>query len=87
MRLQKHHITQNTINLVFLPICILIMYLSFTHSSQSYYQLKLMLTAGVTYMILSTIHHYFDKSLTFEVVFEYILIGTIAILAVLMFIY
>lgn len=86
MKLTKHHITQNTINLVFLPICVLLIFLSFSHPNDTNYQARLAMTAGLLYIILSTIHHFFDKSLTFEIIFEYILIGSLAFLAVLTFI-
>lgn len=86
MRLKKHYISQNTINIIFIPICILLIWLSFAHKSESGYQLLLALIAAVLYIVLSTIHHFFDKSLTFENSFEYILVGVLAFLAVLLFV-
>lgn len=82
MKLVKNHITQNTINLIFLPICLTLIVLSFTHSDQSAFQQKLAFTATVLFVLVSVIHHYFDKSLTFEIIFEYILIASLVFLAV-----
>jgi hypothetical protein len=55
------------------------------HPGESSYQMRLAFIAGVTYIVLSTLHHFFDKSLTFEIVFEYILVGVLGFLALLVF--
>lgn len=86
MKLTKHHFGQNSLNLVFLPLVGLFIVLSFVHKNESIYQLKLAFAAAIIFIIVSTIHHFFDKSLTFEIAFEYILIGAVAFLAVLTFV-
>ncbi len=86
MKLTKHHISQNLINIIFLPICIGLIILSFTHPAQSQFQLRVALSAFAIYLVLPTTHHYFDKSLTREILFEYILVGSLAFLALLVFV-
>ncbi len=86
MKINKHHITQNTINLIFLPICFILIFLSFTHSHQGAYQANLAFIAGIVYIIISTVHHFLDKSLTSEIAFEYILLGSLVFLTVMVFV-
>lgn len=77
------HISQHSINLIFLPLCAIFVALSFLHSQDNVFQLKLAASTIILYFTLSYLHHYMDKSLTLRTYFEYILVGSLAFLIIL----
>lgn len=66
----------------FLIISLFFIIASFIFKDWSVYQYVIIFLAIAIYLASSVIYHHYDKSLTFEVGFEYILIGILAFLIV-----
>lgn len=66
-----------------IPLGVIFIYLIFTDRGKSDMQLQLTILAIVSYFGISIVHHYFDKSLTFEIVFEYILMASLILILVI----
>lgn len=43
-------------------------------------QLQILLAASIVYVLTATLHHFQDKTLTMEIIIEYILIAVLALL-------
>lgn len=74
----KNHLLSN----IFLVLSIVLILLSFFFRSINPYQYQIIFLAVVVYLTTSLLHHYYDKSLTFEILLEYILIGALAFLII-----
>lgn len=66
----------------FLPLAIILIGLIFVFQHQNQVQFELMVLATLLYLATALLHHHFDKSLTFEVVIEYILIALFALIVI-----
>ncbi len=66
----------------FLPFCLILIFLLFFLPGRSLIQVELMVFAVISYVGLSLFYHHLDKSLTFEVALEYILIATLVTIIV-----
>lgn len=73
---------ENFLSKVFLVISLLLIVASFFAKGWSVYQYQIIFIAVFLYLVTSILHHYLDKSLTFEIGFEYILIGALAFLII-----
>jgi hypothetical protein len=67
---------------VFLAVSLILIVASFFLRDGNYYQQQIIFLAVAIYLSTSIAHHYFDKSLTFEIGLEYILIGALAFLVI-----
>lgn len=67
---------------IFLVISLILIFASFFLKDGGSYQYEIIFFAVSLYLVSSIVHHYFDKSLTFEVGLEYILIGALAYLVI-----
>lgn len=72
----------NLISSIFLVISFILIVLSFFFSNNNSYQYQIIFLVVILYLASSIAHHHFDKSLTLEVILEYILIGALAFLIV-----
>lgn len=81
--MKRKTISQHLLNLLFLPLAGIFIFLSFQHPYENQVQLWLGLATLLAYFGLSWLHHSLDKSLTFRTIFEYILVGTLAVILVL----
>lgn len=63
----------------FAPVGILAAVLMWQFQARSELQLQILIIVGLIYIIGAFIHHHFDKTLTLEVIIEYILIAILAI--------
>lgn len=66
--------------ILMLPLVLGMGVLSFIFRQNTSFQFLIILLALVSYIIFSLMHHYFDKTLTFEVVIEYILIAGLVLI-------
>lgn len=66
----------------FLALSLVMIVLSFFYRNKNIYQYEIIFISVLFYLTSSVIHHYFDKSLTFEILLEYILIGALAFLII-----
>jgi Sec-independent protein secretion pathway component TatC len=78
----KKIIQYDLLSQIFLIISLILIGASFFFKGGSFYQYEIIFIAVAIYLISSTIHHYFDKSLTLEVGLEYVLIALLTILVV-----
>jgi len=78
----KKYFKNNLFSNSFLLISIILIIVSFFLRNINPYQYEIIFLAVSIYLATSILHHYFDKSLTFEVGLEYILIGALAFLVV-----
>lgn len=78
----KKYFKSNLISNIFLLISIIFIVVSFFLHDINPYQYQIIFAAVAIYLSTSILHHYYDKSLTFEVGLEYILIGALAFLIV-----
>lgn len=62
------------------PLSILFFILIYFFRNDSTLQYELVILAAVFYVSAALLHHHFDKSLTFEIVAEYILIAALALI-------
>ena len=67
-------------SLIFVPIGALFVGLILYFNRYPQLQLQLVVAAAICYMIVALVHHYHDKTLTFEVIIEYTLIAALAII-------
>lgn len=66
----------------FLAASLIMIFLSFFYKDINIYQYEIIFTTVLLYLTSSIMHHHFDKSLTFEILLEYILIGALAFLII-----
>ena len=78
----KKYLKKNFISNIFLLISIILIVLSFFYKDFNPYQYLIIFVAISLYLATSILHHYYDKSLTFEIILEYILIGALAFLII-----
>ena len=78
----KKFFKTNLISNIFLLISLLLIVASYFWRYSNAYQYEIIFVTVVLYLASAITHHYFDKSLTFEVGLEYILIGALAFLVV-----
>lgn len=64
----------------FLPFAIIGIILIFILRGNGLLQFQIATMLAISYITVALIHHYFDKSLTLEVVIEYILIALFSII-------
>lgn len=77
-KLFKYNLLSNIF--LFVSLCLIIA--SFFFKDSNTYQYQIIFVTVLLYLLSSIAHHHFDKSLTFEVGLEYILIGALAFLVV-----
>ena len=58
----------------------LLPFISFFLIDQPLLQFQLNIAAAIIYLIMAFLHHHFDKSLTLEIIIEYILIALVVII-------
>ncbi len=80
--MRKKIVQYNLLSYIFLATSVCLIIASFLFKQCSVYQYQIIFLAVVLYLASSLIHHYLDKSLTFEIGLEYILIGALAFLLV-----
>lgn len=68
---------------IFFPISLALVFLIFYYKYNPLVQYNLMILTIFTYLGLSLLYHKLDKSLTLQVLFEYILLGSLTIIVVL----
>ncbi len=68
-------IKKHSIIFILVPILLGLAALSFLFKQNTFSQLQIVVIGMILYLIFSMVHHYFDKTLTFETVVEYILIA------------
>ncbi len=68
---------------IFFPIALALVFLIFYYKYNPQVQYNLMILTLLTYLGLSLLYHKMDKSLTLQVVFEYILLGSLTVIVVL----
>lgn len=68
---------------IFFPITLALVSLVFYYKFNPLVQYNLMILTLITYLGLSLLYHKLDKSLTLQVLFEYILLGSLTIIVVL----
>ena len=74
----KYDLLSNT----FLVASLVMIILSFFYRNKNIYQYEIIFVTVLLYLTSSIMHHHFDKSLTFEILLEYILIGALAFLII-----
>lgn len=82
MRLVQDKLGQFNLTWIFIilsPLFVALIFI-FRHSSSA--QFKLLFLAAFLYLALAIGHHYKDKSLTFEILIEYILIALFALIVI-----
>ncbi len=72
----------NLLSYIFLFFSIILIFISFFYKNSNSFQYEIIFITVILYLISSIAHHHFDKSLTFEVGLEYILIGGLAALVI-----
>lgn len=63
-----------------LPLGLIFLGLLVWERGNSVVEFELVIVASIFYLSLAFIHHHFDKTLTFEVIIEYILIDLLALI-------
>lgn len=65
---------------LFLTLSLITAVFSFYFVNQSAIQHRLVIALSILYVSFSLVHHYKDKSLTFEIILEYILIAVLVMI-------
>lgn len=65
---------------LYLPVSLLLLVVSIFLGNMYRVQLEIAAIALITYVSFSLIHHFLDKSLTFETTIEYILIAALVLI-------
>lgn len=77
-KLLKKHLLSN----IFLLISVILIILSFFFKDINPFQYQIIFLTVVFYLATAILYHHYDKSLTFEILLEYILIGALAFLII-----
>lgn len=78
----KKIIKYDLLSNIFLVLSLAMIAASFFLKYRNLYQYEIIFITVLLYLTSSLLHHHFDKSLTFEIVLEYILIGALAFLII-----
>lgn len=78
----KKLIKYDLLSNIFLFVSISLIIASFFYKNRNLFQYEIIFITVLLYLVSSITHHYFDKSLTFEILLEYILIGALAFLII-----
>ncbi len=78
----KKAVRYDLLSNTFLALSLVMIVTSFFYRNKNIYQYEIIFISVLFYLTSSIIHHYFDKSLTFEILLEYILIGALAFLII-----
>lgn len=68
---------------IIIPICLLLIFMSFTFRGQREIQILIAIIGVLSYLVVSMLHHKLDKSLTFKTILEYILVASLVIIVML----
>lgn len=77
-----YRVTEN-LNYIFLIVVAILILLTIFFKDQPGLQFQILVTGAILYVSMALAYHHLDKSLTFEVLLEYILIGSLAIIILL----
>ena len=64
---------------LFIPIAIICICLMYLLRGSALLQFEVVVIAGLSYLSIALVHHHFSKSLTLELIIEYILIAILAL--------
>lgn len=64
----------------YLPLAIVFLGLIYISKDNPKIQLQVVIAAAISYVAIALLHHHIDKSLTFEIIIEYILIAVLALI-------
>lgn len=78
-RLKNFHLSLSWVLVAATPVFLALLYLN---SASSYQQFKILALAAVTYLTAASWYHFKDKTLTFEIIIEYILIAALALVII-----
>lgn len=67
------------LSLSYIPLGVICLFAVYRYRSSQGLQLQVIFIAAVLYVSIALIHHYFDKTLTLEVIIEYILIALLVL--------
>ncbi len=69
-----------TLSHFYLPLAIIFLGLLYLFRSNSLYQVELIIASSIAYITIALLHHHLDKSLTLEIIIEYILIAILVVI-------
>lgn len=64
---------------LFVPIALICILLIYILRGNTLLQFEVVVIAGLAYLSIALVHHHFNKSLTLELIIEYILIAILAL--------
>lgn len=71
---------RHLVNYIFIPIAAAFLLLLFIFHDQPIMQFQLVIIFAFIYVTSALLHHYNNKSLTFEIIIEYILIAVLSLI-------
>ena len=69
-----------TLNYLYLPLALVFLVSLYFFRANAIYQVEVIIGAAITYITVALLHHHFDKSLTLEIIIEYILIAILVVI-------
>ncbi len=82
MRSLRKTFTHLNLTYLALPAGLICVYLLYLFQGQAIIQVQLVVCAAIIYVALALLHHYKDKTLTAEIIIEYILIAIFAVILI-----
>ena len=62
------------------PICLGLVILSYLFRSNNGLQIQVLFLTSILYVLVSLLHHYLDKTLSLEIIIEYVLIAGLSLI-------
>ncbi len=73
-------IKKHSFSLIYLPIALVFLVIMFYFKEDPKIQIQIVVASAVLYVAMALAHHKFDKSLTFEIIVEYILLALLVVI-------
>ncbi len=72
-------ITKHSFNFVYLSLALIFLAVMFYFKDDSKIQIQIVVASAIVYVATALCTHHFDKSLTFEIIVEYILLALLVL--------
>lgn len=71
---------KQSFGLIYIPLVLVFLAVMFYFKDSQKIQLEIIIASAIIYVAMALAHHHFDKSLTFEIIVEYILLALLVII-------
>lgn len=69
-----------SLSYLYMPLVLVFLISLYFFRASAIYQVEVIIGAAITYVTIALLHHHLDKSLTLEIIIEYILIAILVVI-------